>query len=1275
MAALGHAPWRADKLGVDSWPGAAGGVVAPAGYEPRSTGQFTGTKYFAPRESAGGAARSSFFPDGDDDDDASDRGPGDGFRASLPLERERPSFVDHLTHWSDPARNVATGAHPLGPTLTATGAPNGRASAMTTALDRHPLKIRFPAVRSVLWDSTPRGPPVVAWWHMRKHVLALRVGVVERIRDALQRGGARAGSGADRGRNTWVARLRFEPQLALVDGRDGACGRQGPGFVVDGLDPPGTGAGIPGTAPCVLFDRERGADGEAAVMSTAFPTTSEYISLVGAVERRSQSHNHVDEGALSALHLSAYLLRDDTVVLHTERLAPAFELAFRPVRSLSLLGTPLAHTLRDPSASPGKLETGYLTMDQVRRVVPLLETDHMASDFPLVGIWVNIRDPAYRPPDPSDVGCAGIRADGGELGSAARAAGIADVAERGPHEPEQISLRALRDPHVWSACVRYIHATSIADRASPGEGAFLVAVFPPPSEGAIESSAPSPFPPTELTPAAPEMEPFFYECRVGTPPSDVGGGGAVLTTPSRVPVAHESATLRVTLPPPSTAGATRVTAVDLDRPASAPVPTSTYGVAEIAARGAGSVEVVFCPLGDTMLDVSDVDNTSLASVRSSRLRSAIESTTGEGFRSTDDADAATTETGPSGAKAQTFRVAEDVEEETPLPQRWAAPEPSPQREPRPQVAGVSGPGNRTESPTRIPAPAFRTVASPRRHVSSGVPTETATAAATEAPSDFTQSATPDMVLKAVLSLEPDKLKALVQPLLPAMYGELVALQQQQLSDLRQEVNRLRVELAQARRGGAAAETLHRAPKGSTGEAAAENAATVAAPLPPKSSAGDGPLVLHHDGGHSRPGDTVLDSADSFEWRRRALAAASTKRPSESGRPASGVSSDDSTDDDEVSRRAAAFIHRHRRAEAVRRSRDSQRTAAKRTAVDSDDEGESYSSGTSETNVSTDEEEDYFPISRHADQARLTAPFHDPVGNVAFDPLSARAALRSAEAVAGDSEARAPPAAATPHVVRPPRASTQNRDGERGAAPSPRDRPSTLPRAEQPHRAARDAEGRERPGSGSTSSTPREAPSRADAVRAAAAASGRRRIGRDRRVVSTPRSSRGTISSATVAAVLSGDAEAAAASLEAAGALGPAEATASPRSQASERRSGRTVADRSESKVDSIWGNDGELSGGSQTLAPPLRALQDPMGGGDRSGPDTPPSLASTADIPTIQFTPSDDEDAEESTVDRIEARYARRMRAASGSEESDSGSVGGMRELLEPPSVHRDPMK
>lgn len=107
------------------------------------------------------------------------------------------------------------------------------------------------------------------------------------------------------------------------------------------------------------------------------------------------------------------------------------------LNSIPILATPLAkHLVSTTSHSAGDApKMGYLTLNQVRKLVTLQETDTSVPLVPLVGVWVKF----------------GIQ--------------YADA---------EIAATLLEHPFVWGACVRFLCSDHIQERVHVAQDTFLL---------------------------------------------------------------------------------------------------------------------------------------------------------------------------------------------------------------------------------------------------------------------------------------------------------------------------------------------------------------------------------------------------------------------------------------------------------------------------------------------------------------------------------------------------------------------------------------------------------------------------------------------------------------------------------------------------------------------------------------------------------------------------------------------------------------------------------
>lgn len=126
-------------------------------------------------------------------------------------------------------------------------------------------------------------------------------------------------------------------------------------------------------------------------------------------------------------------------VVRLEAILP--DMSFQTVRisAIPIMSTPLSNQLLskrgDGDGHPLLDKTGYLTMNQTRQLLPLLEDDSCVSHVPVVGLWVKLR-------------------------------------------PSQLSgASALRHPFCWAACVRYLSTAVVQKRVFVASGTFLLVIL------------------------------------------------------------------------------------------------------------------------------------------------------------------------------------------------------------------------------------------------------------------------------------------------------------------------------------------------------------------------------------------------------------------------------------------------------------------------------------------------------------------------------------------------------------------------------------------------------------------------------------------------------------------------------------------------------------------------------------------------------------------------------------------------------------------------------
>ena len=287
-------------------------------------------------------------------------------------------------------------------------------------------------------------------------------------------------------------------------------------------------AGHAGVQPCTI-----------AVHSASWPTTGTeprpsaeaYAELLRrSLEALEGTHSLLMGEALPTHCATAVSADGASMLLRFEALVPTLSLQATPLYALSVLRSPLADSLRELSMR-SQLRTGYLTMEQSRKLVVLSETDPKCFEVPLVGVWVS------GVPSPSD-------------------------------------------PYVWAAAVRFArlqHGTAEVVTPPDSSGAFLLLAF---EEWTDDDGG---------CPGGSSVSPQLYECRPqgSFSPYKIVGRGLQIALPvptnASTPIkcdlftteSHELSRLLRTLPPFPREGAT--SAVGPTPPASQQLRTRPAG--------------------------------------------------------------------------------------------------------------------------------------------------------------------------------------------------------------------------------------------------------------------------------------------------------------------------------------------------------------------------------------------------------------------------------------------------------------------------------------------------------------------------------------------------------------------------------------------------------------------------------------------------------------------------------------------------------------------------
>ena len=280
-------------------------------------------------------------------------------------------------------------------------------------------RITFPAVRSALWDRTARGP-AVALTPVTPH-LSLLPQLLEQVAHyAASTGGAatlQATISMPQNDPLQKSTMAFLDVSAHSFHEEASAGRR----------PPPPTSSLDGTQPCAI-----------RLHSAAWPASGElrpqadaYASLLERSLEALEGPRPLLLGEAVPMHCAAACSADcASLLLRVEALVPTLALQALPLYTLAVMRSPLSDSLREAGLRQ-QLRTGYLTMDQSRKLVVLSEGDPKAFEVPLVGVW---------------------------------AAGV----------------RGATDPLAWAACVRFarLRPTTAETVLAPDDsGAFLMLLY------------------------------------------------------------------------------------------------------------------------------------------------------------------------------------------------------------------------------------------------------------------------------------------------------------------------------------------------------------------------------------------------------------------------------------------------------------------------------------------------------------------------------------------------------------------------------------------------------------------------------------------------------------------------------------------------------------------------------------------------------------------------------------------------------------------------------
>ncbi|RYH04962.1 hypothetical protein EON65_46000 [archaeon] len=133
-------------------------------------------------------------------------------------------------------------------------------------------------------------------------------------------------------------------------------------------------------------------------------------------------------------------LDESSQTFHFEAIVPAISFQALCINAIPILNSALYNSIMQSKDTDPTYRMGYFSMNQIRKLVPLLQDDACLPVAPIVGVWVKF-----------------------------------DIAEDLAGQALQAAFDdALQHPLTWAAAVRYLHSDRLVHRQFVAEDTFLV---------------------------------------------------------------------------------------------------------------------------------------------------------------------------------------------------------------------------------------------------------------------------------------------------------------------------------------------------------------------------------------------------------------------------------------------------------------------------------------------------------------------------------------------------------------------------------------------------------------------------------------------------------------------------------------------------------------------------------------------------------------------------------------------------------------------------------
>ena len=265
----------------------------------------------------------------------------------------------------------------------------------------HVSAFSFPASNVQLWERTPRGPAIVVPATRQVPCVQMSESVLRDI--AVQAGLAQTIAAPPSNapftmelRGRYTAASASEPAVLVIErvlpaSRDGGAHEERSSAAA--FDP--VWKRWEASWPVVVPLELRSAPSDADAGAPLCVAHAQVCSMLRGVWDELLTHRGIRPAEMLPIRAVAMMRSAEASLgLHFEAVLPAAALVLTPIWPLRIMSTDASVKLIEQAANELDGATGFLTLGRTRQAIPLLPTDALAYNRPLVGVWARGMSPS-----------------------------------------------------------------------------------------------------------------------------------------------------------------------------------------------------------------------------------------------------------------------------------------------------------------------------------------------------------------------------------------------------------------------------------------------------------------------------------------------------------------------------------------------------------------------------------------------------------------------------------------------------------------------------------------------------------------------------------------------------------------------------------------------------------------------------------------------------------------------------------------------------------------